>query len=408
VNRLAARVSLAMVAVVVVAIGLTVAAQFALLRQQFEALPEAVRSDLEAIVRAPGPPGPGEVARIEAVFLTWLEDPAAREAVVGSLLATRQPAAQVGFVAAALLAAAIAAAVGVVVAGRIARPVGAVARAARRMADGDLTARAAPPPSGRHRSRRRAPDEVVGLAADFDQMAATLERLERERTRLIADVAHELRTPLAVLQGRLEGMLDGVLPSTPAELARLHRQTAHLTRLVEDLRVLSLADADRLTLQREDVDLVAWARDVAAGFAHAAAARGVGLEVVAEADAIVVPVDRKRLTQVLSNLLDNAVGVSPAGGRVEVRLGFTASGARVAVLDEGPGLSPDAAERLFERFYRARGDGADRAGSGLGLAIVRSLVEAHGGRVAAANRANGGARVEVSLPAPLENVARRS
>lgn len=403
-NRLAARLALAMVGVVLIAIALTVASQFALLRQQFLSLPESVRGEIETIVRSPGPPDADDRDRLEAVFLAWLEEPAAREAIVETLLATREPGAQAGFLVAALLATAVAAGVGIVAAARIARPISAVTDAAGRLREGDLTARVARP--ARAAAARRAapyeaaPYEVERLARDFDAMAATLERLEHERTRLIADVAHELRTPLAVLQGRLEGMVDGVIRTVPAELERLHRQTAHLTRLVEDLRVLSLADAERLTLHREPMDLVPWAREVVRGFGHVADARGVALGISAEADAIVVPADRERLTQVLSNLLDNAVRATPEHGRVEVRLGFTGDGARLIVADEGPGLSPAEVERIFERFYRSEDSASERAsGSGLGLAIVRSLVEAHGGHVRAARRASGGARIEVSLPA---------
>jgi len=400
VNRLAARLALAMAGVVAIAIVLVVAAQFALLRQQHAALPEAVRSEVDAIVTQHRVPDEQRLARLERAFLAWLEDPVAREAVVEALLATRRPGAQVGFLLAALAATAIAVVVGIVVAGRIARPIAAVARAAERVTAGDLGARVAPEavrsPGGRP---RRAADEVELLAAGFDDMARSLERLERERKALIADVAHELRTPLAVLQGRLEAMIDGVLPVDTPELERLHRQTGQLTRLVEDLRVLSLADAGRLALRLDDVDLVPWGREVVAGFEALAAERGVRLTFAAEADTMVVTADPLRLTQVLSNLLDNAIGVTTADGAVEVEVGFTGDGVRIVVRDGGPGLPPGALERVFERFYRTPAATASHSrGSGLGLAIVRSLVEAHGGRVAASNRARGGTQVEVSLP----------
>jgi signal transduction histidine kinase len=391
VNRLATRLALAMAGVVAIAIVLVVAAQFALLRQQYAALPEAVRSEVDTIVTQHRVPDEQRLARLERAFLTWLEDPVAREAVVEALLATRRPGAQVGFLLAALAATAIAVVVGILVAGRIARPIAAVARAAERVTAGDLGARAAlegvRAPGGR---RRPAAAEVETLAAAFDDMTRSLERLERERKALIADVAHELRTPLAVLQGRLEAMIDGVLPVDTPELERLHRQTGQLTQLVEDLRLLSLADADRLVLRLDDVDLVPWGREVVAGFEAVAAERGV------------------RLTQVLSNLLDNAIGVTTADGAVEVEVGFTGDGARIVVRDGGPGLPPGALERVFERFYRTPAATASHArGSGLGLAIVRSLVEAHGGRVAASNRARGGAQVEVSLPTQAPHGADR-
>jgi two-component system, OmpR family, sensor histidine kinase BaeS len=283
--------------------------------------------------------------------------------------------------------------VGGLAAERIARPIAAVARAADRVAGGDLGARVGAD------AARGAGAEVALLGRTFDGMAEALQASEARRQALVADVAHELRTPLAVLQGRLEALLDGVLPVDRAELERLHRQTGLLTRLVEDLRVLSLADAHRLRLDVEPVDLVGLAAESVAAFGARAAERDVRLALEASTPVVMLRADRLRLGQVLSNLLDNAVRVTAPGGAVTVRVERLRDAARLAVEDDGPGLPEGDPERLFDRFYRPDAGRARTAGgSGIGLAIVRTLVEAHGGSVRAKDRPTGGAAFEVVVP----------
>ncbi len=395
-NRLAVRLALAVSGVVVIAILVVVVAQFSLVRRQFMALPVSVRVELEATVGDRTLAGPERTERLERAVADWLADPVAREAVVAALAAVRRPEAQVGFALAALASVVLGVGVAAAIAGRLARPIAAVARAAEQVAGGDLSVRVAAVPA----RGRRPPDEVALLARSFDAMAAELERSERQRRTLVADVAHELRTPVSVLRGRLEAMLDGVLPLERDEVARLHRQSELLTRLVEDLRVLSLADDARLELDLQEVDLVGLAREVLVGFDARARGGGVRLEFAAGAERLPQVIDRHRVAQVLTNLIDNAVRATPAGGAVGVEVSATPFGSRMVVRDDGPGLPEGDPERLFERFYRPEGSRTRAVGgSGLGLPIARTLVAAHGGRVHAGPGDGGGARFVVELPA---------
>jgi two-component system, OmpR family, sensor histidine kinase BaeS len=393
VNRLVTRLGFAMAAVVIAGIVVVVGAQMLMLRQQFDDLPDPVRIELEQIWLQRDATDDERLAQLESVFAAWVADPASREAVFEALSAARRPGSQGGLLLAALGSILFGVVVGGLAAERIARPIAAVAQAADRVARGDLAARVGRAPS------RAAGDEVALLGRSFDTMAEALQRSEQQRQALVADVAHELRTPLAVLQGRLEALLDGVLPVDRPELERLHRQTRLLARLVEDLRVLSLADAQQLDLALERVDLVAVAAETVAAFASRAAERGVRLVLHAATPEVHVPADPHRMAQVLGNLIDNAIRITPSGGTVAVRVERTRDTAVVAVEDDGPGLPPGDAERLFDRFHRPDASRARASGgSGLGLAIVRTLVEAHGGRVGARDRDVGGAAFEVVLP----------
>src|SRR5690606_37669913 len=235
------------------------------------------------------------------------------------------------------------------------------------------------------------------LARSFNAMADSLERLERNRTNMVADVAHELRTPLTVMRGRLEALEDGVTPLELSEVHDLHAQVLVLSRLVEDLRVLSLADAGKLSLELQDVELSELAHSVVSGFQVTARERGIALSVEA-APGVVTTGDRDRLTQVMVNLVDNAMRITPAGGSVSVVVTATPDGPLFEVRDSGPGIPAGSERRIFERFVRTD-DGRARAdgGSGLGLAIVNSIVELHNGTVRAWNSAAGGAVFSVQL-----------
>ncbi len=308
-------------------------------------------------------------------------------------------AAELGLLTA--LTAGLGALLGLLVARRLARPLQAVSAAARRVARGDLSARAAAllPAHGRGTRRRRARDEAQQLVDDFDGMAAALQRLDTERRTTAAAVAHELRTPLAVLQGRLEAVRDGVLPLDADGVTALVQQTRTLARLVEDLKALSLADAGQLSLRRRTVDLAALAATVLDGFRVQAAGAGVRLHLTvppAGPGALDVTGDPERLTQVLGNLLDNALRHTPGGGEVRVGLERRGDDVHLTVRDTGTGLPGGDAGRVFDRFWRA--DPSSR-GTGQGLAVVRTLVEAHGGRVDARDLPEGGAEFAVRLPA---------
>ena len=303
----------------------------------------------------------------------------------------------------ASLALVLAAAIALVLARIIARPVESVTKAAGRVAAGDLSVRIPAPRTGTNGS------ETALLAHSFNSMADSLQRLERNRKDMVADVAHELRTPLTVMRGRLEALEDGLTPFDLSEVRDLHAQVLVLSRLVEDLRVLSLADAGELSLEMDDVDLSALARSVATGHQVTARERGIELNVEAVPGVMTIG-DRDRLTQVLMNLLDNAVRFTPPGGTVTLVVTDGADGPVIEVRDSGPGIPPGSEHRIFERFVRtdesrARTEGATDGsarggyggGSGLGLAIVNTIVQLHDGTVRAWNSAAGGAVFSVQL-----------
>jgi two-component system sensor histidine kinase BaeS len=289
-----------------------------------------------------------------------------------------------GFVAAVVVAVTVA----ILVANRIARPIGDLAAASERVARGDYT-RPVPAAAG----------ELGELAASFNGMAASLAANEQRRRDLIGDVAHELRTPIASVRGYVEGLEAGVFEPGPDAWRVLDEQTARLEHLVDDLALLWRAESRDLRLAIETLDGPALLSD--ACDRHRAAADGRSIDL---ALGTVVPTmlraDRMRIAQVLDNLVGNALRYTQAGGHVA--LGVDLEAARVAlwVRDDGPGLTPDQAARVFERFYRADPSRSREAGgSGLGLAITKSLVEAMGGSVAVASEGPGsGTRFTMRLP----------
>jgi two-component system, OmpR family, sensor histidine kinase BaeS len=224
-------------------------------------------------------------------------------------------------------------------------------------------------------------------------MADSLEKLETERKTTTATIAHELRTPLTVLRGRIAALRDGVFEVSPSELTILLEQTELLARLAEDLRILSLADVGKLTLELSEVDFAALAKNVVASFETQAEAKHVRLEVCVPASAN-IRADEVRLRQVMSNLLDNALRFTPEGGRVRVRLETKPREIILEIHDNGEGIAAEDLPHVFDRFYKSDDN---KSGSGLGLAIVKSLVALHGGKVSAANHAEGGAVFQVVL-----------
>ncbi len=271
----------------------------------------------------------------------------------------------------------------VVVLRRVGAPIGDVITAAHRIADGDFAARV--PPYG--------PRSVRAVARAFNDMAQRLEAQEQQRRALMAEIAHELRTPLSVIQGRIEGMLDGVYAHDAAQLEPLLDETRVLTRLVEDLRTLAIAESGTLTIEREPTDVGMLARDAVAAVANEAAARGVAIE-VQEAGPATAAVDPVRLRQVLVNLLTNAVRHGREHGHAIVRVSRDDAALHVDVSDDGPGLTADEAAHVFDRFYRGKGS----RGSGLGLTIARTLVRAHGGDISVASGSDGGTTFAVTIP----------
>jgi signal transduction histidine kinase len=259
---------------------------------------------------------------------------------------------------------------------RAAGPVGDVMEAVGRVAEGDLSVRVEPRGGGDDRR----------LSQAFNRMAERLETDEARRRELLADLAHELRTPLAVIRGNAEAMLDGVYPADPQHLRTVLDETDILGRLLDDLRILSTAEAGALVLHRASVAPSTLIDEAVAAFTAAAEERNVTL-VADVADGLPdVDVDHVRIGEVLANLLQNALRHSPDGGTIEVAAHKVslddAPGVAVRVSDDGPGIPPELLPHVFDRFVKS----ADSGGSGLGLAIARSLVEVHGGAINASSR----------------------
>jgi len=278
---------------------------------------------------------------------------------------------------------------------QIASPARALTVAAQRVASGDYD----------QQVPVRSVDELGELAVAFNSMARALGRQEELRRRLAADIAHELRTPLAIIQANLEAMLDGVRPLSTAAVVGVHEETQLLARLITDLQDLSLAEAGHLTLRREPTDLGALACASVAKFESRAEDKGVGLEVESAENLPGADVDPDRVAQVLGNLLDNALRHTPEGGLITVRVQSAAAPGvvQITVADSGPGIPAEHLPYIFERFYRA--DSArsrKQGGSGIGLAVVKQLTEAHGGRVHVESPSDRGASFRVQFPAHTE------
>ncbi len=269
-------------------------------------------------------------------------------------------------------------------------PLQALRGAAGRLGRGDLSQRAA----------ESGPSEIKQLARSFNLMAAELEEAEERRRNLVADVAHELRTPLSNIQGYLEAVKDGLLEPDENTIDIIHQQALQLGRLVEDLRLLAQAEegALHLDLQPDSLDDVI-GRAVEGARARAEAG-GVTLEYAAEDDLPPVTIDRSRIAQVIGNLLDNALQHTPAGRSITVRVEReTAESVVIAVADQGEGLPPEALHLVFERFYRVDPSRARATGgAGLGLTIAKRLVEAHGGSIRAESVPGQGAIFSFTLP----------
>ena len=270
-------------------------------------------------------------------------------------------------------------------------PLARVMAAADTVAEGDFSVRV---PEG-------GPGEVGRLARSFNRMVTELERSDLQRRNLTADVAHELRTPVHIIQGNLEGILDGVYEPSPEQLNLLLDETRRLARLVEDLRTLSLAEAGQLPLQQEILDVDELLGDVATSFSGQAEAAGVSLLVETEprSEPLTVQGDAGRLDQVLSNLAANALRHTSPGGKITMSAGPEAGGVRIQVSDDGEGIPAADLPFVFERFWQGGSDRERGAGSGLGLAIARQLVQAHGGRIAVQSSPGQGTTFRIDLPA---------
>lgn len=228
-------------------------------------------------------------------------------------------------------------------------------------------------------------------------MVESLKRSEAVRQTMTADIAHEIRTPVTIIQGTLEAILDGVYDASEESIAPIYEETLHLGRLIDDLRDLALAEAGELRLAREPVDLIDLVQQVA-DMAFVPREETPRLHFDSAANLPKVSLDRKRFRQVIANLLSNALRHTPRDGDVFIRIRRLENGVELVVADTGPGIRPADLPHLFERFYRADPARGRAGGSGLGLAIAKQWVEAHNGTIRAANRTAGGAEFTVRLP----------
>ena len=289
---------------------------------------------------------------------------------------------------AALAAILIALFLGIFLARTFTRPLRELTTATRAMAKGDLE----------QQVPVRSQDELGELAASFNQMSADLARANELRRQMTADIAHDLRTPLSVIKGYTEALRDGVLQPAPETFQIIHQEAEQLSRLVEDLRTLSLADAGELTLTRRLVHPRELLERTAAAHLPRAQQLGIGLQVTAEANAPAVGVDPERMAQVLGNLVSNALRHTPAGGQISLAAAQRGNNVLLTVQDNGVGIAPDKLRRIFTRFYR--GDEARQAHegeSGLGLAIAKSLVELHGGAISVESTLGEGTTFTIAL-----------
>jgi signal transduction histidine kinase len=278
--------------------------------------------------------------------------------------------------------------------GRFGFPLGEIVEAADRVADGDYSVR----------TREHGPRWMRTLARAFNSMTSKLQAQDLQRRHLMADIAHELRTPLTVLEGRLEGMLDGVYPRDEQQITAVLQETRMLTRLVDDLRTLAHTESGTLALQREATDIGVLVNEVASAFSVSARDRNITLAVTVAgsertrpthgSDVPLVDVDPLRIREVLTNLISNAMRHTPAGGRVTIAVSSTSTSLVVTVSDTGSGIAAEDLPKIFDRFYKGRASG----GSGLGLTIARNLVVAHGGEIRAGSVEGKGTEMTVTLP----------
>jgi signal transduction histidine kinase len=269
---------------------------------------------------------------------------------------------------------------------RLAAPVGDVMEAADRVASGDYSVRL----------QERGPPEMRRLARSFNAMTERLQASEKQRRNLLADITHELRTPLSVIQGNLEAVLDGIYPPDRAHVEPVLEETRVMSRLLEDLQTLSTAEAGALRLHAESLDPAAVIADAVAAFRSRAATSGIALDQRVPPGLPTVEADPVRIGEVLANLLQNAVRHTPAGGSVVISADRAEDGqVAFTVADTGAGIPSEDLPHVFDRFVKA----SDSGGAGLGLAIAKSLVEAHGGTITAQSEQGRGTTMRFLLPA---------
>lgn len=288
----------------------------------------------------------------------------------------------VGAVAVALL-------VGLLLSRHFLRPLTELTEAIRAVRQGELS----------QQVQVRTNDELGELAQAFNQMSAEIHRANQLRKQMAADIAHDLRTPLTVIMGYLDGLRDGTLKPTSQRFDAMHNEALLLNRLIDDLRTLSLADAGELKLMRQEVAPRELLEQVKQAFEPLAEEGHVTLQVAPDESLPNIRVDRERIAQVLANLVSNALRYTPAGGMVTLQAHKRDDGIQIVVSDTGSGIAPDKLPNIFDRFYRVEESRYQSQGeSGLGLAIAKSLVEAHQGTIIAESRVGDGTSIIITLP----------
>ncbi len=288
----------------------------------------------------------------------------------------------------ALIGAVISLLLGVFLSRTLTHPIRELTRATHAVSEGDLT----------QQVPVRSSDELGELAQAFNKMSAELSRSVNVRRQMTADIAHELRTPLSLILGHAEAVHDGVLPPTHENFEIIREEATRLGNMVNDLRILSLADAGELPIQLQSSEPQRLIQEVASLYQFQAQRKNITFELDIDSQLPDIEVDPGRITQVLTNILDNALRHSPEGGRVILAAKRVGNRVELSVQDSGPGLSGNDLDRIFERFYRTDSSRQREGGSGLGLAIAKSIVQAHGGQVSAESEVGAGLKIRVSLP----------
>ena len=338
-----------------------------------------------AIVIAPDEGSITDTAEIITVPLLDLLDSTSPDAQSLTFLNDVRDAAQTAVIAAVVVSLVL----GTIIFWQITRPLSQMRRASQALAAGEAGVRIPV----------RSQDELGKVAEAFNQMASKITEQEQLRRQMVADVAHELRTPLTVMQANLEAMLDGLLEPNPTELQELNDEVHRLSRLIDDLRLLSLADSGQLSLALQKVDVRELTATVVARLAPLAESSGVKLVNDAPAQPLFVQADADRIQQALTNLVANGIRHTPEGGRVRVTAVREQSIIHLSVIDSGPGILPEDLPNVFDRFWRGdKSRSRHSGGSGLGLAIVKQIVELHQGRVSVLSPSGSGAVFTISLP----------
>jgi signal transduction histidine kinase len=292
----------------------------------------------------------------------------------------------------ALIGAVIALLLGIFLSRTLTRPIRELTRATHAVSEGDLL----------QQVPVRSSDELGELAQAFNKMSSELSRSVNARRQMTADIAHELRTPLSLILGHAEAVHDGVLPPSPENFEIIREEATRLEHLVNDLRILSLADAGELSIAPQIVEPQRLLQEVVAIYQYHTQRKNITLDLDIAAPLSNIEVDPGRMTQVLTNILDNALRHTPEGGRIVLSARNREEWVELAIQDSGPGLKAEDLDRIFDRFYRTdssrQRDGEVPGGSGLGLAIARSIVQAHGGQLSAESEAGKGLKVIVRLP----------